>query len=101
MAIQKEAFRSYKLEGEKKDDVFTVWLNNAERSQLEEAKLVLQQPKDSTAFKILAEIGYYDLIGDKKTRFIIERIFKNQRLNLKTGAFVDSPISGFSNGKTE
>jgi hypothetical protein len=97
MGIEKKPFIRYELGEKPKCDAFTIWLNPQERAKLEEAKKVLQQPKDSTAFKALAEIGFFNLIGDKKVSFIIGLIFRNKRLNFKSGAFVEQPPEPESN----
>lgn len=83
MTIEQEAFRKYNLD-EKKTDTFTVWLNKDERIWLNNAKKILEQPKDSTALKTLAEIGAKQL-GNDTTMFILGKVFKNKRNNLRTG----------------
>jgi len=78
MAIEKKAFRKYNLE--KKQDAITIWLNPEERKRLDELKYILQQEKDSTAYKQLAEIAA-NLIGDKKTKTILSLVLNNYRKN--------------------
>jgi len=69
---------------EKKVDSFTVRLNPAERADLEELKSILEQPKDSTALKMLASIGA-KVIREEKIAFILETVFKNKRKNKRLG----------------
>lgn len=81
----KEPFRKYRLDEEgKKQDSFTIWLNKEEREILEKSKVILEQPKDSTALKTLAWIGA-KTIGDEKIGFILGMIFKNKRKNKRLG----------------
>ena len=82
MVIKKEPFRPYNLE--KKTDSFTVRLNEEERKQLEEDKVIINQKKDSTAIKQLAKIGSI-VLHDKKIGQIIGVIFKNSRNNKRSG----------------
>jgi hypothetical protein len=89
MAIKREPFRKYNLE--KSIDTFTIRLNPQERAVLEEAKRVIMQERDSTAYKILAEIGIRNVTQDSQVRFIIERLFKNKRLNAISGVPMQEP----------
>jgi hypothetical protein len=70
---------------EKKGDAITIWLNKEEREQLEKAKLVLEQERDSTAFKQAAALGFEILIGDPKTATLLGIVFKNKRNNKRLG----------------
>jgi len=83
MSLEQVPFRKYNV-GEKKTDSFTVWLNPEERKILDNAKRLLEQPKDSTALKTLARLGA-KLLGDDKTVFILDTVFKNKRNNKRTG----------------
>ena len=65
-------------------DTFTVRLNAEEREMLNEAKKILNQPKDSTALKQLSSIGAKVLHSDL-TGSIIKDIFANKRRNYRTG----------------
>jgi hypothetical protein len=95
--LEKQPFVRY-TEGEKpKNDVVPVWLSKEERVLLEEAKKFLRQPKDSTTLKQLFIYGYKKLIGEESNRFIISRIIKNEYLNRKSGAFVETPKEEESN----
>jgi len=82
----REPFTSTKLEGERDKEslVFTIRLNLAEQETLKQARQLLRQPKDSTAFKELAAIGY-QCITRPETKAIIETIFNNNRKNKRTG----------------
>lgn len=85
MSLEKVPFIRYNEK--KKADAFTVWLNSEEREQLEVAKKILEQERDSTAFKQAASIGFSILIGDQKTATILGIVFKNKRNNkLKNNA---------------
>jgi len=65
-------------------DMISCPLNKQERIRFEEDKKILQQEKDATALKQLAEIGSI-VIHDKKTRQIISVIMNNQRRNKRLG----------------
>ncbi len=71
-------------EKRKHTDTFNVRLNPEERKQLEEDKKLIQQPKDSTAFKELAELGSI-VLHDKKIAQIIKVILGNRRRNKRLG----------------
>jgi len=64
--------------------VIPVRLNTEERQRLNESKRVLQQSKDSTALKMLADIGYI-VLHDQLTGKIITAIFDNKRRNERSG----------------
>ena len=84
--IKKTPFQTYKYEEDRKPlDIFSIRLNKIERYELDKAKLIIQQPKDSTAIKLLANIGIYEVLHDQKIRFLIDQIFINQRCNERTG----------------
>ena len=83
MAIQQTPFRRY--HEEKKQDTFAVWLNNEERQVLNDAKQILQQPKDSTALKMLAMYGYTKIKGDTSMTYLLDTIFKNKAKNKRIG----------------
>lgn len=71
-----------KLEEERNNikDVFSVKINKEERLLLDKCKMVIEQPKDSTALKTLAWIGS-KVILEEKTNYIISTLFKNKRNN--------------------
>jgi len=69
---------------EKTAEVITVKLNKEEREQLDEMKLVLEQPKDSTALKQLSSIGAKVLLSDQ-TQYLLQTVFKNKRKNRRLG----------------
>jgi len=69
---------------EKKSDIFTIRFNPEERKSLNECKRLLQQPKDSTCLKLLAEIGK-NVLHDQKTGLILRSVFKNKQNNQCTG----------------
>jgi len=81
MAIINEPFRR---EQEKKVDVIPVRLNEEEREELNVAKKILNQSKDSTALKQLSSIGA-KVLHDGLTGNIIKSIFANKRKNWRTG----------------
>ena len=84
MSIEKEPYRSYTLE-DNKDDVVKARLNKEERLMLNRGKKILEQPKDSTALKQLAEIGLSYVEHDKKTGVLLGLIFKNKKNNKRSG----------------
>lgn len=80
-----EPFRKMHLDEDKKRlDTFTLWLNSEERVMLEDAKKILEQPKDSTAIKQLASIGA-KLIGREEITFILREVYSNKRKNKRLG----------------
>ena len=85
MALEKKPFVKYSLEdGKDKREIIPVSYNPENRVRLERDKKVLQQPKDSTAIKTLAEIGSI-VIHSPEISLIIETIFKNRRNNERSG----------------
>ncbi len=82
-----EGFTPTRLEEDREKDkreTFTVWINKEDREMLDKAKLLLQQSKDSTAFKTLAWIGA-KTIGDEKTSYILKQVMSNKRKNKRLG----------------
>lgn len=82
MAIKKEPFRRYNEK--KREDTFTVKLNKEERNRLEEDKKFLQQTKDSTAIKQLAEIGS-EVLRNQKIKKLNQIVLNNYRKNKRLG----------------
>lgn len=84
----KKPFEPKLLEEERQDldkrDIVNVRLNSEERLKLEQAKKIIRQPKDSTALKQLALIGY-NVIHEQKTKDLLDIIFNNSRRNVRTG----------------
>lgn len=79
----KEPFTKYNIE--KKNDTFTIWLNEEERRQFEEAKNIIQQSKDSTAFKQLAFGSVTKLKGGDWTKYWLKVSLNNFRKNKRLG----------------
>jgi tRNA nucleotidyltransferase/poly(A) polymerase len=82
------AFTSMRTEEERSRDkgrVITVRLNEEEEKQLKEMMDFLQQPKDSTAYKKMFQIGYLTVIHDEKMKLIVSSILDNRRKNWRTG----------------
>jgi len=82
MSLEQRPFIRYNME--KKVDTFTVKLNAEERANLEAMKQILQQEKDSTALKQLAEIGSKVLLGSE-TKQVLEIVLNNYRRNKRLG----------------
>lgn len=82
MVLEKQKFTDY---GKEKADVFPVRLNVEERKELDQVKMFIKQPKDSTAVKQLVKIGIAVVIHDKKTKALLEIILNNARRNNRTG----------------
>ena len=78
-----EPFVRYKL-GDKKEDTFTVKLNKEERELLDKMKMLIEQPKDSTALKQLAWFGAKVALADS-TAYLLETVFKNRGKNARLG----------------
>lgn len=81
--LEKKPFVRYNEK--KKADIFTIRLNDEERELLNRAKTLLQQTKDSTAFKQLAKIGYVYVLQDKKIATLLQTILENKRKNKALG----------------
>ena len=82
MVIEKKPFVRYNAD--KKQDSFTIYLNEQERELLNRSKEIIEQEKDSTAIKQLAWIGA-NLIEDKKISTLLGYVFKNKRNNKRLG----------------
>jgi len=85
--IEKKPFTPYKLDEEKingQRETFTVSINKKERARLDEDKLVLQQSKDSTCLKQLAELGRV-VLHDDITGKILRVVLANKRRNKRIG----------------
>lgn len=86
--IKKKPFVSYKLEEERKEvktRCISVYLNEEEQKSFDQGKQILEQGKDSTCLKQLANIGLAILIEDKKTALIVKYLFKNKHNNKRMG----------------
>ena len=87
MGLEKKPFVPYREEEERDLDiskVIPVRLNIDERTRLNASKTILQQSKDSTALKTLADIGYH-VLHDTLTGQIIATILKNEERNKRSG----------------
>jgi hypothetical protein len=82
MGLKQEPFRKYHVN--KQIDSFTIRLNSEERKSFEENKYLLQQEKDSTAMKQLAEIGA-KVLHEEKVKQILELVMNNYRKNKRLG----------------
>jgi len=82
MAIKQKPFRAY--HEEKQVDSFTVRLNKEEREDLNFCKDILEQPKDSTALKMLAKVGS-KVLREEKITYILSTIYANKRKNKRLG----------------
>jgi hypothetical protein len=84
----RKPFESTILDEDRKDEkteTFTIRINKEEREMLNQAKKILQQEKDGTILKQLAEIGYLYVTQDQKTAKLLEFIFNNKRRNQRLG----------------
>ena len=90
MTIEKIPFRKYDTK-ENPADIITIRLNESERKQLQDCKILIQQPKDSTALKTLAEIGANVVLHDYSIRVFLETLFKNKANNERLGVPIESP----------
>jgi len=87
MPLEKQPFRSYTLDNDKKDPfdvgkVFTVRLNAEEYKQLKQAMLIFNLRNESTTLKLLAQIGenvILNTFGAKKLRWL----FRGDRAKLE------------------
>jgi len=85
MTIEQQPFVRYKEEGEERADIFTIRLNAEERAWLDKAKIRIQQPKDSSALKLLAEIGSEVVLHDPKIELFIRAFYRNLKNNARLG----------------
>jgi hypothetical protein len=76
-------FHKLKLD-DQKEKVITVWLNLEEQKLLSEAKRILEQEKDGTAFKQLALLGFKTLRSEE-TEYLLAVVFANKRKNKRLG----------------
>ena len=82
--LEKQEFRRYKLDEEKRRDTFNVSFNEEERIQLEIDKKILNQEKDSTALKQLASIGS-KVLHSSEIKEILSIVLENKRRNKRLG----------------
>jgi hypothetical protein len=91
MSIAKEPFRLYNENQEEKPDIFTIRLNKEERLWLNKAKTYIQQPKDSSALKLLAEIGAEYVLHDPLAIVFLKAYYRNLTNNARLGVPVETP----------
>lgn len=84
---------------EESRDQIVVSLNPKERGWLEACKPLLQQQKDSTALKTLAEIGATFVMHDRPFRVFLNRFFKNVINNRRLGIPDQLPDPNKSEGQ--
>ena len=85
--IENKPFTRTVLEEDQNDKygkTFTIRLNPDQIQQLEWAKRLLSQPKDSTAMKQVWEFGLFVLQQDL-TGKVLQTVFKNKQKNWRTG----------------
>lgn len=83
--IEKKPFVRYDdNQDKKKEDIVMLRLNEKERAMLNDAKRILQQPKDATAWKQLSKLGYYAL-HDTLLGKAGQYLFKNKQRNERVG----------------
>lgn len=80
--LKQAPFRKYNED--RKEDTFTVKLNDQERLEFEEHKKLIHQEKDSTAIKQLARIGA-EVLLDEKMKKILDVVLNNYRKNKRQG----------------
>lgn len=74
-------FRKYSLMSiDKKDKPVPIRFNSEEWDIIEDASILLQQPKVSTTIKFLLVLGY-KCIKEPKNEFILTALFNNKRKN--------------------
>lgn len=71
-------------EREESGEILTVRLNADDKAMLNAARPILRQPKDSTALKQLAAIGFKCMTSPENMA-IINTIHENKRRNKRTG----------------
>ena len=87
MTITKQPFTSYTLDESKNpnDITFTVRITPKNLEWFEPAKKFINQPKNSSALKQLAEIGAAIVLHDRSTNRIIDIVTGNKRRNERLG----------------
>lgn len=97
MVIDQAPFKQYRNREESggtKEETFTVRLGkDFSRNDLDLAKKILEQERDSTAIKQLAIIGLSYVLHDEKTRALLAIVFKNKRNNKRQGIVSYDPLS--------
>ena len=81
MSLKQVPFRKYNLG--KKEDTFTVRLNEEERKQLEELKEDLNINSDSKALKVAGLIIGRNVLHSIFTRQLLKYLFKKDRQKLE------------------
>lgn len=87
MGVERPPFTPTRMQEDRDKDtgkVFTVRLNEQEYADLQVVKRIIQQPKDSTAMKILAELGS-NVIHDSLTGKVLVTVLKNINKNKRIG----------------
>ncbi len=82
-----EGFTPTKLQEERdkyKRENITISMNKQQRVDLEEDKKVLEQPKDSTAYKQVYNLGRI-VLHDDKIGHILKEIIGNRNRNKRLG----------------
>ena len=72
-------------ERDDKDITFTTRNTPSDAAWFEHAKRLIQQPKNSTAIKQLARLGYEHVLHDKKIMEMLDMVVGNSRRNQRTG----------------
>ena len=85
MPLEKEPFTSTLLEEERGDRTFNIRITKRDMEWFAPAKKFINQPKNSTAMKQLAEIGAANVLHDKKTHTILDIIQNNSRRAKRLG----------------
>lgn len=82
MPIEKQPFRDYNLEDEKKkEDIISLRINKAERQQLERMKEALDIKSDAKAIKEFSLIGFKCMTSLFSEQFL-RYLFKKDRQRL-------------------
>lgn len=81
--IEKKPFVKYREEENK--DIFTIRLVEEDKKWFEDAKRMIQQPKNSTALKQLAKLGYVFVLHDQKVKDLLVTVIENTRKNKRIG----------------
>lgn len=88
MTLKKEKDGTITSHVKQKGEVLRVHLNEQDRITLDLGKEILEQPKDSTALKQLAYIGYLHLNG-VVLKDLVKIVIENKRKNKRTGYDVE------------
>ena len=73
------------VQEEERIKTFTVRVTDDLKEWFVDAKKTIRQPKNGTAIKQLAYIGYMQVLHDEKIKAILDTVTHNSKLNIISG----------------